>query len=369
MGKLNIANINTGLNKVKSITEALANVARYELVPIELIQTADYNPFAEQDTDESRYQLAMSIQANGLIEPLAVNKKAADNYKLISGEHRFTAIRQYLSFKNVPCMVFEGISDDEAQLKLYEANTYREYSSEQKFKRYQELEQLLCRMKESGKFSGGIQKAIAERLGVSERQVRKYKTIGESLSTEQQESVVNGEMSVNDAYKIARPSASIDEPPDVKSGTGSAFYETPTNSLNNSEQPVAESTAHEQPDKEFDQAFWDDKIKCALKHHYNEKSIFLYYVFQVPTTQEAIKKILKPSCGYIGCSVIFPNEVSGFCDCRSAQMEIEYKRERTVLTYSQVDGYIREMIRSSEWLAKADARAAIEEKLADKKRN
>ena len=219
MGKINIANINSGLDKVRSITDSLANVARFEMIPSDMIDLADYNPFAERDTDESRYSLAMSIQASGLIEPLAVNKKLNDRYKLISGEHRFTAIRQYLHWKTVPCMVFEGISDDEAQLKLYEANTYREYTSEQKFERYQELEQLLRRMKESGKFSGGIQKAIAERLGVTERQVRKYKVIDESLSEEQKAAVKKGEISVNDAYKMARPSS------DEKSGTGSGFSE------------------------------------------------------------------------------------------------------------------------------------------------
>ena len=146
MGKLNLANISAGLEKVKSITETLSNVAHFKMVPIESIETADYNPFAEGDTDESRYSLAMSIQASGLIEPLAVNKKTPEKYKLISGEHRFSAIRQYLSFENIPCMVFEGVSDDEAQLKLYEANSYREYTAEQKLKRYQELEQLLTRM-------------------------------------------------------------------------------------------------------------------------------------------------------------------------------------------------------------------------------
>jgi len=223
MGKINFSNINDGMNKVKAITESLANVAHFEMVPAELIEVADYNPFANADTDESRYCLAMSIQASGLIEPLAVNKKSKEKYKLISGEHRFSSIQQYLHWKTVPCMVFEGVSDDEAQLKLYEANTYREYTSEQKFERYQELDKLLRRMKESGKFSGGIQKAIAERLGVTDRQVRKYKAIDESLADDQKADVTSGKISVNDAYRIARPSQEPAQPEDRKSGTSSAF--------------------------------------------------------------------------------------------------------------------------------------------------
>jgi len=229
MGKLNPANISAGLEKVKSITETLSNVAHFEMVPIESIETADYNPFAEGDTDESRYNLAMSIQASGLIEPLAVNKKTPEKYKLISGEHRFSAIRQYLSFKNIPCMVFEGVSDDEAQLKLYEANSYREYTAEQKLKRYQELEQLLTRMKEDGKYQGAIQKGIAIRLGVSAHQVRKYKKITESLSEEQQQKVIDGEISIDRAYQLAQPAPTVaaEQPiplmDNEKSGRASAF--------------------------------------------------------------------------------------------------------------------------------------------------
>jgi len=130
MGKINVGNITAGLNKVKSLTEALSKVSRHEMIPVEYIEPADSNPFAENDTDESRYELAMSIQANGLLEPLVLNKKSDTCYKLIAGEHRFTAIKQYLpEVKNVSSMVFEGISDDEAQLKLYEANRQREYTS------------------------------------------------------------------------------------------------------------------------------------------------------------------------------------------------------------------------------------------------
>ena len=205
MGKINVSNITAGLNKVKSLTEALSKVSRHEMIPAEYIEPADSNPFAENDTDESRYELAMSIQANGLLEPLVLNKKSDTCYKLIAGEHRFTAIKQYLpEFKNVSSMVFEGISDDEAQLKLYEANRQREYSSEQKFKRYRELEQLLTRMKESGNYHGPIQKGLAELLGVSTRQVRKYKGIIQNLSEEDQQQVMKGELSVDTAYQIVQ---------------------------------------------------------------------------------------------------------------------------------------------------------------------
>lgn len=368
MGKMNLANINSGLNKVKAITESLANVARFEMIPTDSIELADYNPFSDNDSDESRYSLAMSIQASGLIEPLAVNKKSSEKYKLISGEHRFTAIQQYLHWKTVPCMVFEGITDDEAQLKLYEANTYREYTSEQKFERYQELEKLLRRMKDSGKFSGGIQKAIADRLGVTDRQVRKYKAIDETLTDEVKQAVKSGKVSVNDAYKMARPEPvktgissdldltevaqtaepieSIETPKEEKSGTSSGFEDN-------------EAEEEWNQPEQSDESFWQDKIKFALKRHYDVHDIYLYYLFEVPTTQDAIRDKLKPRYGGGGGTVFFSNGEHGFCTLQTTKLELSYKTKRTEITYTQVDSYIRDMIRNDEWLIKAEAKSVI----------
>lgn len=367
MGKLNVGNIAAGLDKVKSVTESLSNVSHFEMVPIENIEPADYNPFADGDTDQSRYEVAMSIQANGLIEPLAVNKKSPDNYKLISGEHRFTAIKQYLSekFKNIPCMVFEGISDDEAALKLYEANSHREYTAEQKFKRYQELERLLQKMKDAGTYHGGIQKGLAERLGVTTRQIRKYQTIAEKLTPEQQQAVIKGEVSINEACRAAAPEQPIaddqqgeDDNQPEKSGTGSAFLNQPTE---NKKEDSLDNTLDT-----LDELIWSEKIKETFRQYFNRLMTYEYYVFNVPTTQDAIRDFLKPKYGYGGRSISFPENVYGFCDCRSAQMEISYDRSRKTLTYSQVDDYIRNMIRNGELLTKEEVKAVVEKHLKNK---
>jgi Predicted transcriptional regulators len=436
MGKLNIGNIAAGLDKVKTVTETLSNVSHFELVPIDYIEPADHNPFADEDTDQSRYEVAMSILANGLIEPLAVNKKAADKYKLISGEHRYSAIKQYLSdkFKNIPCMVFEGISDDEAELKLYEANSHREYTSEQKFRRYQELEQLLRKMKDAGTYHGSIQKGLAERLNVSTRQVRKYQTI-EKLTPEQQQAVINGEVSINNACKTAAPEPdpqpseteeemhSDDALP--KSGTSSAFSESGTPhmfkhhdktffiqpdetnpnkyaayfKIGDSEEirlgsipdsfdsfaeaqaaldsyaalhgyeeyeeeqstgipsaPVEQDTA---PQESGSDTEWDERIRIAIKSHYALKRLYSYYLFEVPTTQEAIRDILKPKYGFSGGTISFPGNVTGYCSSRPAQIEVEYGSERKSFTYSQVDEYVRKMIRSGELLSADEIKSVI----------
>lgn len=232
MGKINIANINAGMDKVKSITESLSNISHAENVPIDCIKPAANNPYASNDTDESLRELAMSIQANGLINPITLNKVTNTEYQIISGERRYKAITRHLPWKSIPCTVFDHISYNAAQLKLHIANLdVREYTTSQKLQFYQETDRLLRSMKESGEFTGAIQQGVAELLGVSDRQVRKYKTIIENLSIEQQQAIIDGIISINDAYKLTRPVQTSEnenlQPEefenDQKTGTSSCF--------------------------------------------------------------------------------------------------------------------------------------------------
>ncbi len=340
MGKLNIANINAGLNKVKSITETLSNTAHFENVPIDCIKPAENNPYASNDTDEDLYELAISIQANGLINPLSVNKVSDSEYQLISGERRFSAIKEYLNFKSIPCMVYDKISENAAQLKLHIANLdVREYTTGQKLQFYTETEQLLKNMKESGEFTGAIQQGIADLLGVSTRQVRKYKSISENLSEDKQQSVINGELSVDNAYRLA-----------------------------NSEKEKINKDNENQNDKTgstsaFDIDFWEDKIGFALKKHYDRIKVFEYYTFEVPNTKDCIKEILKPKCGYSGGTITFPNEVYGSIECSAKSVELVYEKKRCKLSYIQIDSYIRELIRNEKWLTKGESQKVLQKKL------
>jgi len=449
MGKINIANINAGMNKVKTITESLSNISHSENVPIDCIKPSTNNPYASNDTDDDLKELAMSIQTNGLINPLAVNKVSDTEYQIISGERRYKAISKNLTWKTIPCTVFDHISYNAAQLKLHIANLdVREYTTGQKLQFYTETDRLLRSMKESGEFTGAIQQGIAELLGVSDRQVRKYKTITENLSSEQQQSIVDGSLSINDACKLTQttPVPSSEETPktetssafnetgnqqpvvarrfkyrnnvyfvkadennpdkfcayfksgnsediplgslpssydtffqaqdalseyaasrgyeefeEPKTGTGSGFDDGDFQDENHQNEVISEpDSANAQDSKN---QFWCDKIKIAIRQRYDINKLYQYYVFQVPTTQDAIKEILKPTNGYSGGSVDFSEKVFGFCTCRSSQMEIEYSGKRIVLSFSQVDDYVRKMIRSCELLSKGEIRAIIESQL------
>lgn len=385
MGKINVGNIAAGLNKVKGITQSLKNVAKHEMIPVEYIKAGYDNPYAANDTTQSRYKLAMSIQANGLLNPLLVNKKSNTEYWLISGEHRLNAIKENLRWRTVSCMVYDNISDNIARLMLHAVNLdVREYTTGQKLQFYQQMEQLLTKMRESGEYTGAIQQGIAETLRVSTRQVRKYKKITEQLSPEIQQKIIDGEISIDKGYQMAMPPAPpkeantigrsgspsgfepnstagqllqdgwIDQEPIATTGSPSDFSSEkgydhiPQNGGGGQESPATTGSA-----SDFGADFWDEKIKYAIKDHYDCEKLFGYYKSQIPTVQEAIKDILKPPYGYSGRNFSYPDHTQGDFTRRPANAEIESydgkTRHRCTLTYSQIDAYIRQMIRTGEF--------------------
>lgn len=391
MGKMNLANINDSLNSVKVITKSLDNLSHHENVQTDLIHPAKNNPYALDDTPESILELAEDIRTNGLIAPLAVNKVSEDDYQLISGERRYKAITEHLHWKTIPCMVYDHISPFSAALKLHSANlSVRDYTTEQKLRFYEETNRLLRAMKESGEYLGPIQKGIAELLGVSDRQVRKYKLISENLSEETKQAVIRGDVSINDACRLI-PQKSTPKTPNEnnssgthsgpekeplttasipyssdagftaennKTGTGSGSDEIPGASEPATAQEELPNSNSPDPDSQY----WKDKIFAALQQHYDKKEIFTYYVFQVPTTAEAIKDTLKPQYGYSGGSVNFAGEQWGDCTARSQKITVGCGRKSIDLSYSQVDGIIRKAIREKKWISAKDAKAIIVEK-------
>ena len=212
MPKINMANIQSALGKVKDAAAPLQNKGHSENVPVDFIRLADRNIYNEGDSSETIKELADNIEACGLLHPITVNKIAPDNYQIISGERRFRAVTEYLHLKSVPCMVFDGLSAEAAQLKLCMANlAVREYTASQKYRFYLEVKALLEKMKASGEYKGGMQKGIATILNVTERQVRKYAQI-EKLPENVQQDIIEGKISLNKAMEqISEKSESENE--------------------------------------------------------------------------------------------------------------------------------------------------------------
>ena len=98
---INLENLTAAFTDANETVQELKSTSRQELIPTSEIVAAEFNPYNENDSDENVEQLAKSIEAYGLIEPLCVNKGSDGLYHLISGERRFKAILR-LNWKRRP---------------------------------------------------------------------------------------------------------------------------------------------------------------------------------------------------------------------------------------------------------------------------
>lgn len=92
-------------------------------LPIEQIKTNPYQPRRVFDPDALQ-ELAESIKANGIIQPLIVNKTAASDYELIAGERRLKAAR-LAGLESVPVVIRSVSQKEQLQLAIVE-NVQRE---------------------------------------------------------------------------------------------------------------------------------------------------------------------------------------------------------------------------------------------------
>lgn len=320
MAAINLENIGLGLSQVKEIAKELDNRSVYELVDTDSIFPSDDNPYKLNDTTESLSELAANIRAVGLLHPLTVWKKSESEYRIISGERRYTAIKDYLHWRKIPCTVYQNISAQQAQLMLHMANLEtRSYTAAQKLAFYPKAVECIKEMIDSGEYSGALQKGIAELLGISQRQVRKYKKIAEQLSAEQRQEVISGERSINDAYDEA---------------------------LEKEEKPKREN-----PKTEIDESLLT--LICNLvKEIYGAKETVSYYLFCVPTPKQAVKDFLKPDGGYsanISCN--------GECFIASLSrngIEICADKEEGFVKFAQLDSIIRKLILRNQLLSREE---------------
>lgn len=90
----------------------------FKLLEISLLHRGRYQP--RQHFDETALQeLAVSIQSQGLIEPLVVRLSAADEYEIIAGERRWRAA-MLAGLSHVPCLIGDYTDHQAAAVTLIE---------------------------------------------------------------------------------------------------------------------------------------------------------------------------------------------------------------------------------------------------------
>ncbi len=101
-----------------------------DLIPVDQI-VLDPNPIREElDQDHIQDILdSMNILPMGPLDPVIVKPIEGGKYQIISGNHRYMAIKQG-GWKEVPCHVIEPISDAEEFLMKLHANTKRKNLSD-----------------------------------------------------------------------------------------------------------------------------------------------------------------------------------------------------------------------------------------------
>ena len=250
MKKMNFASITAGLDTLKDVMQQNAEIAQDKLIDVSFIDFAPQNTFAADDTDESIRELADSIELLGLLEPLVVVRDN-DRYTLIAGERRYRAITECLHWSTVPCRVFDGeaLSRNRKQLMLHEANGQRDLSAGRQLQIFEEYNALLEEMMQNGEYTGAKLGLIAKKMQISDRQVRKYKRIAEQLTQQEKEMLAAGELTVNEASRLAvarskkaEPSSGSGEQPEAQSEPSSGFGELPE------AQPEPSSGSEEPPE-------------------------------------------------------------------------------------------------------------------------
>ena len=168
-------------------------------VPVEQIHASRYQPRFRFD-EEALNELALSIQENGLIQPITV-RKVDDIYEIIAGERRFRACK-IAGYKEVPCFVMSPTEEQAAEMALVE-NVQRENLSA-----IEEAKSYLHIMRQAGL----TQDQVAKKIGKSQSAVaNKIRLL--NLPDEIQQGVIEGK--ITERHARALLSAPVEKQKDV----------------------------------------------------------------------------------------------------------------------------------------------------------
>ena len=122
-------------------------------IDLDLIEPNNFQPRTSFD-EERLEQLAQSIRANGIIQPLLVRRLSSNKYQLVAGERRWRAA-QRAGLHRVPCVVKEIPEDKMLELALIENIQRQELNAIEEAQAYKRLIETL----------GLTQEMVAQRVG------------------------------------------------------------------------------------------------------------------------------------------------------------------------------------------------------------
>lgn len=201
----------------KSISGGNMNTtyARFRLqdIPIDKIYSNDKNFYPLTDIE----QLANEIKLCGLMENLTVVKEHCErgDYRLVSGERRWRALTYLVEhgedkFKNVSAKVTRFDNQNEEELYLIVANSYRTKDSATKMNEVKRMQELLQNAKNNGISINGydmqqesIRSVMSKLLGMSETKIAELTVVINHLIDEFMTMLNDGTLGISVVYKIA----------------------------------------------------------------------------------------------------------------------------------------------------------------------
>lgn len=209
------SNILDTLNS-KSISGGMnTTYARFRLqdIPIDKIYSNDKNFYPLTDIE----QLANEIKLCGLMENLTVVKEHCErgDYRLVSGERRWRALTYLVEhgeskFKNVSAKITKFDNQNEEELYLIVANSYRTKDSGTKMNEVKRMQELLQNAKENGTSINGydmqqesIRSVMSKLLGMSETKIAELTVVINHLIDAFMTMLNDGTLGISVAYKIA----------------------------------------------------------------------------------------------------------------------------------------------------------------------
>ena len=235
---------------------------------------------------------------------------------------------------------------------LHEANGQRDLSAGRQLQIFEEYNALLEEMMQNGEYTGTKLGLIAKKMQISDRQVRKYKRIAEQLTQQEKEMLAAGELTVNEASRLAVARSKKAEP---SSGSGEQPEAQPEPSSGSEEPPEAQPEPSSGSIEEVERFKTPEARKALLEeiilsaYIWTPEKLYADYVQQMPTTKEAIAEIIKPRYNFRSCSITL-RDLEGECTLNTSKMIVEIDNPRTTVIYSytEVDAMIRELYRAHE---------------------
>lgn len=195
-----------------------------DTTPRAKFRTKDLSIFKIYENEANFYpqedieQKAGEILALGLIENLVVKyepREGAGEYKLISGERRWRALRLlvergYKEFEFVTCKIIAPETQQEEKVTLILANSHRTKDIKTMIREEQELKETLEDMKANGielkgynLQSGRLRDVIAELLNVSKTKVAQIEAVNSNLIPELMEELNQNRLTFSAAYELS----------------------------------------------------------------------------------------------------------------------------------------------------------------------